>query len=157
MLELIMCFCVLAVPDVEQRTAGEMEPNGDLNCGDQTHMTRFEMDLKDKRFVAGFVGTPCGSTGSHAHRHSALMCLIHMYTDRLQSQLSSSFRCTSVQVPGWLQAPGGWVWLLLLQEPPEGVRAPPASDQWAAGWSPAHDSQHKPLPQLLQSNQRGPG
>lgn len=55
-------MCVLAVADEEQHTAGETQPNGDLNCDDQTRMTCFEMDLKDKRFVEGFVRTPLGFT-----------------------------------------------------------------------------------------------
>lgn len=37
--------------DKEREMAGEPQPNGDRN-GDQTQMTPFEMNLKDKRFVA---------------------------------------------------------------------------------------------------------
>jgi len=48
------CMCVFAVLELneEKHTAGEMQQNGDLNCDDQTQMTRFEMNLQDKRFVA---------------------------------------------------------------------------------------------------------
>lgn len=52
------CTSVLAALDEEERAAGETQPNGGLNCDDQTQMTRFEINLKDKRFVAGLVETP---------------------------------------------------------------------------------------------------
>ena len=44
---------ILAVLELEKEreTAGEPQQNGDLN-EDQTQMTPFEMNLKDKRFVA---------------------------------------------------------------------------------------------------------
>ncbi len=44
-------FAVLEMAE-ERETAGEMQQNGDLNPDDQTQMTSFEIDLKDKRFVA---------------------------------------------------------------------------------------------------------
>lgn len=48
------CMHVLAVleQDEERETTGEMQQNGDLNLEDQTQMTSFEINLKDKRFVA---------------------------------------------------------------------------------------------------------
>ena len=47
------CLYISAVleQDKEREMAGETQPNGDLN-EDQTQMTPFEMNLKDKRFVA---------------------------------------------------------------------------------------------------------
>lgn len=48
---------VLAVLELneEKATAGESQQNGDLNRHDQTQMTPFEMNLKEKRFVAAIV------------------------------------------------------------------------------------------------------
>lgn len=46
--------CVLTVLELneEKHSAGDnMQPKGDLNCEDQTQMTSFEMNLKDKRFA----------------------------------------------------------------------------------------------------------
>lgn len=45
-------FAVLELNGGERDTAGETQPNGDHNLDDQTQMTSFEIDLKDKRFVA---------------------------------------------------------------------------------------------------------
>lgn len=52
-----MCVCVLAVLELneEKHTAGETQQKEDLNCDVQTQMTSFEMNLKDKRFVAAIV------------------------------------------------------------------------------------------------------
>lgn len=58
MLELMRCTSVSAALHEGESAAGETQPNGDLNCDAQTQMTRFEINLKDKRFVAGFVKTP---------------------------------------------------------------------------------------------------
>lgn len=53
LLGLIRCMYISAVLelDKEREMAGEPQPNGDRN-GDQTQMTPFEMNLKNKRFVA---------------------------------------------------------------------------------------------------------
>lgn len=53
-LELTRCVSVLSVLelDEEKDTAGERKRNGDVNREDQTQMTPFEIDMKDKRFVA---------------------------------------------------------------------------------------------------------
>lgn len=61
-----------AVPDVEQHTAGEAQPIGDLNCEDQTHMTRFEMDLKDKRYQDDFrpLVSGCGCYCCRSHQRA---------------------------------------------------------------------------------------
>lgn len=61
------------------------------------------------------------------------------------------------KVPRRLSTPGWGVWLLLLQEPPEGVPSPPALDQWAAGRCPPHGPQHGALPWLLRRPERSPG
>lgn len=34
---------------------GETQQNGDFNLDDQTQMTSFEINLKDKRFVAAII------------------------------------------------------------------------------------------------------
>lgn len=62
-----------------------------------------------------------------------------------------------LKVPRRLWTSGGGMWLLLLQEPPEGVPSPPARDQWAAGQRPPHDPQHCALPRLLRGPQRSSG
>lgn len=52
------CTYVVAVLELnedERDTAEETQQSGDLNLDDQTQMTSFEINLKDKRFVAGFV------------------------------------------------------------------------------------------------------
>ena len=41
--------------DEERDTAGETQQNGDFNLDDQTQMTSFEINLKDKRFVAAVI------------------------------------------------------------------------------------------------------
>ncbi|KAM4718060.1 queuine tRNA-ribosyltransferase accessory subunit 2 isoform 2-T2 [Anableps anableps] len=67
------------VPDEEQHTAGETQPNGDLNCDDQTHMTRFEMNLKDKRYQDDFrplvegCGCYCCRNHQRAYVHHLLV------------------------------------------------------------------------------------
>lgn len=38
----------------DRDTAGDMQQNGDLNPDDQSHMAFFEINLKDKRFVAAY-------------------------------------------------------------------------------------------------------
>lgn len=51
-LGLMRCVRVLAVLQLnEEDTAGDTQQNGDLNLDDQTQMTYFEINLKDKRFV----------------------------------------------------------------------------------------------------------
>lgn len=50
------CVHVSAVLELnEEDAAGGAQQNGDLNLDDQTQMTYFEIDLKDKRFVEDFV------------------------------------------------------------------------------------------------------
>lgn len=39
----------------EMDAAGEIQQNGDHNFDDQTQMTSFEINLKDKRFVAAII------------------------------------------------------------------------------------------------------
>ena len=51
------CTCVIAVLELnkdETDTAGETQQSRDLNPDDQTQMTSFEINLRDKRFVSGF-------------------------------------------------------------------------------------------------------
>uniref|UniRef100_A0A3Q2PQA8 Queuine tRNA-ribosyltransferase accessory subunit 2 n=1 Tax=Fundulus heteroclitus TaxID=8078 RepID=A0A3Q2PQA8_FUNHE len=68
-----------AAPDEEQRTAGETQPNRDLNCVDQTHMTSFEMNLKDKRYQDDFrplvegCGCYCCRNHQRAYVHHLLV------------------------------------------------------------------------------------
>ncbi|XP_054893217.1 queuine tRNA-ribosyltransferase accessory subunit 2 isoform X2 [Poeciliopsis prolifica] len=68
-----------AVADEEQHAAGETQSNGDLNCDDQTHTTRFEMDLKDKRYQGDFrplvegCGCYCCRNHQRAYVHHLLM------------------------------------------------------------------------------------
>ncbi|XP_014831075.1 PREDICTED: queuine tRNA-ribosyltransferase subunit QTRTD1 isoform X2 [Poecilia mexicana] len=68
-----------AVSDEERHAAGEMQPNGDLHCDDQTHMTRFEMDLKDKRHQDDFrplvegCGCYCCRNHQRAYVHHLLV------------------------------------------------------------------------------------
>lgn len=52
---------VLAVLELDKQrdTAGATQQNGGLNL-DQTQMTSFEINLKDKRFVAAVTLTPKG-------------------------------------------------------------------------------------------------
>lgn len=125
---------------LEQDGQGEAtgdKQNGQVNVDDPTQMTPFEINLKDERWVA--------AVSSHS---PYLISFPSQFLDFLQ---------TCAQVPGRLQAAGGRVWLLLLQEPHEGISASPAGDQRAAGRSPAHDPQHHPLPGLLQRPAGRPG
>lgn len=57
LLEFLRGTCVFAVLELneETETGGESQQNGDLNRHDQTQMTPFEMNLKEKRFVAAIV------------------------------------------------------------------------------------------------------
>ena len=41
--------------DEERDTSGETQQNGDFNLDDTTQMTSFEINLKDKRFVAAII------------------------------------------------------------------------------------------------------
>ncbi|XP_047204972.1 queuine tRNA-ribosyltransferase accessory subunit 2 isoform X1 [Girardinichthys multiradiatus] len=69
----------LTVPDEEQHTARETQPNRDLNWDDQTHTTRFEMNLKDKRFQDDFrplvegCGCYCCRNHQRAYVHHLLV------------------------------------------------------------------------------------
>lgn len=47
-------FAVLE-QDKESDASEEKQQNGDLPLDDQTQMTSFEIDLKDKRFVAAVI------------------------------------------------------------------------------------------------------
>ncbi|XP_015250795.1 PREDICTED: queuine tRNA-ribosyltransferase subunit QTRTD1 [Cyprinodon variegatus] len=68
-----------AAPDEEPHTAGGTQLNGDVNCDDQTHMTRFEMNLKDKRYQDDFrplvegCGCYCCRNHQRAYVHHLLM------------------------------------------------------------------------------------
>nr|XP_015810671.2 queuine tRNA-ribosyltransferase accessory subunit 2 isoform X1 [Nothobranchius furzeri] len=65
--------------DEEQHTAGETQPNGDLNCDDQTQMTCFEMNLRDKRYQDDFrplvegCGCYCCKNHQRAYVHHLLV------------------------------------------------------------------------------------
>lgn len=50
-LQLLRCAFPLSVLEQDQEEA-VAEPNGELRVDDQTQMTRFEISLKDERFVA---------------------------------------------------------------------------------------------------------
>uniref|UniRef100_A0A3P9Q192 Queuine tRNA-ribosyltransferase accessory subunit 2 n=1 Tax=Poecilia reticulata TaxID=8081 RepID=A0A3P9Q192_POERE len=84
-----LCFRFDVTPDPESagrarltgvvKISGETQPNGDLNCDDQTHMTRFEMDLKDKRHQDDFrplvegCGCYCCRNHQRAYVHHLLV------------------------------------------------------------------------------------
>lgn len=53
----VLCFAVLELNE-ERDTAGETQQNGDFNPDDQTQMTSFEINLKDKRFVCSYNKNP---------------------------------------------------------------------------------------------------
>ncbi|XP_037549892.1 queuine tRNA-ribosyltransferase accessory subunit 2 [Nematolebias whitei] len=65
--------------DEGEHAAGETQPNGDLNCDDQTQMTRFEINLKDKRFQDDFrplvegCGCYCCKNHQRAYVHHLLV------------------------------------------------------------------------------------
>lgn len=44
-------FSTVLEQDKEKEAAAEIEPNGELKVDNQTQMTIFEINLKDKRFV----------------------------------------------------------------------------------------------------------
>ena len=48
---------VLQLDDDERDAAEKKQPNRDHNPDDQTQMTSFEINLKDKRFVEGFMSS----------------------------------------------------------------------------------------------------
>lgn len=52
-LALMRCWYIFTV--LEQDKERETQPNGELKVGDQTEMTVFEMNLKDKRFVVAIL------------------------------------------------------------------------------------------------------
>lgn len=54
---------ILAVLELEENreTAVVAQQNGDLNLDERTQMTSFEIDLKDKRFVAAVIKPPSSS------------------------------------------------------------------------------------------------
>ncbi|XP_041823771.1 queuine tRNA-ribosyltransferase accessory subunit 2 isoform X2 [Melanotaenia boesemani] len=66
-------------PNEDKDTAGETQQNGDLNCTDQTQMTRFEMSLKDKRYHDDFrplvegCGCYCCKNHQRAYLHHLLV------------------------------------------------------------------------------------
>ncbi|KAM4533414.1 queuine tRNA-ribosyltransferase accessory subunit 2 [Odontesthes bonariensis] len=83
-----LCFNFDIAPDPERAvlelneekpTAGEMQQNGDLNCDDQTQTTRFEMNLKDKRYRDDFrplvegCGCYCCKNHQRAYLHHLLV------------------------------------------------------------------------------------
>lgn len=77
------CVSVLTVLELneEERSAGgDTQPKGDLNCEDQTQMTSFEMNLKDKRFAEN---PPGAFRSARAGKAPAFMCLINIYADCL--------------------------------------------------------------------------
>lgn len=57
MLGLMRCVYILAVLELEEErdSAGETQQNGDVSLDDQTQMTSFEINLKDKRFAAATI------------------------------------------------------------------------------------------------------
>ncbi|XP_004081110.1 queuine tRNA-ribosyltransferase accessory subunit 2 isoform X1 [Oryzias latipes] len=64
----------------EKHSAGDnMQPKGDLNCEDQTQMTSFEMNLKDKRYQDDFkslvegCGCYCCKNHQRAYLHHLLV------------------------------------------------------------------------------------
>ncbi|XP_013857674.1 queuine tRNA-ribosyltransferase accessory subunit 2 [Austrofundulus limnaeus] len=69
----------LTARDEEEHAAGERQPNGDLNCDNQTQMTAFEMNLKDKRFQDDFrplvegCGCYCCKNHQRAYLHHLLV------------------------------------------------------------------------------------
>lgn len=87
MLVLMGCVYVLAVLELDTDTEGpaKTQENGDLIVDNQTQMTSFEMNLKDKRFVTA-VAKPLGFMSSSG---CIFIHLIDMYDT-----------CISVQVPG---------------------------------------------------------
>ncbi|CAG5895975.1 unnamed protein product [Menidia menidia] len=66
-------------PNEEEHAAGETQQNGDLDCDDQTQMTCFEMNLKDKRFQDDFrplmegCGCYCCKNHQRAYLHHLLV------------------------------------------------------------------------------------
>lgn len=55
------CVCFLSVAE-QDRAKAVTEPNGELGADDQTQMTRFEISLKDERFVtSGAMNSPAKS------------------------------------------------------------------------------------------------
>ncbi|XP_018529369.1 queuine tRNA-ribosyltransferase accessory subunit 2 isoform X1 [Lates calcarifer] len=70
---------VLELNGGERDTAGETQPNGDHNLDDQTQMTSFEIDLKDKRYQDDFrplvegCGCYCCKNHQRAYLHHLLV------------------------------------------------------------------------------------
>ncbi|XP_040922203.1 queuine tRNA-ribosyltransferase accessory subunit 2 isoform X3 [Toxotes jaculatrix] len=70
---------VLELNDDERDTAGETQQNGDLNLDDQTQMTPFEINLKDKRYQGDFrplvegCGCYCCANHQRAYLHHLLV------------------------------------------------------------------------------------
>uniref|UniRef100_A0A3B4F7K1 tRNA-guanine(15) transglycosylase-like domain-containing protein n=1 Tax=Pundamilia nyererei TaxID=303518 RepID=A0A3B4F7K1_9CICH len=71
---------VLAVLELneEKATAGESQQNGDLNRHDQTQMTPFEMNLKEKRYQDDFrpLVEGCGCYCCKNHQRAYLYHLL---------------------------------------------------------------------------------
>ncbi|XP_022600018.1 queuine tRNA-ribosyltransferase accessory subunit 2 isoform X2 [Seriola dumerili] len=70
---------VLELNDDEECTAGETQPNGDVTLDDQTQMTSFEINLKDKRYqddfrpLVGGCGCYCCQNHQRAYLHHLLV------------------------------------------------------------------------------------
>ncbi|GAA6214976.1 queuine tRNA-ribosyltransferase accessory subunit isoform X1 [Lates japonicus] len=70
---------VLELNEDERDTTGETQLNGDLNLDDQTQMTSFEIDLKDKRYQDDFrplvegCGCYCCKNHQRAYLHHLLV------------------------------------------------------------------------------------
>lgn len=58
--------------DKEKEAAGEALQNGGLKVDIQTQMTSFEIDLKDRRFVAAIIKAQTG------YRNSSALALIYI-------------------------------------------------------------------------------
>ncbi|XP_024135833.1 queuine tRNA-ribosyltransferase accessory subunit 2 isoform X1 [Oryzias melastigma] len=70
---------VLELNEEERSAGGDTQPKGDLNCEDQTQMTSFEMNLKDKRYGDDFkplvegCGCYCCRNHQRAYLHHLLV------------------------------------------------------------------------------------
>ncbi|KAI3355272.1 hypothetical protein L3Q82_018126 [Scortum barcoo] len=71
--------CAVLEMDEEKETVGATQQNGDLNLGDQTQMTSFEINLKDKRYQDDFrplvegCGCYCCKNHQRAYLHHLLV------------------------------------------------------------------------------------
>ncbi|XP_071341278.1 queuine tRNA-ribosyltransferase accessory subunit 2 isoform X2 [Trachinotus anak] len=69
---------VLELNDDERHTAGGTQPNGDVTLDDQTQMTSFEINLKDKRYQDDFrpLAEGCGCYCCENHQRAYLHHLL---------------------------------------------------------------------------------